>query len=925
MHVLFINTGVQLVCEPYKSREKTNVGLGWQRCEFLGSGDKVETHPFIQWQLLRDRIVFAVDTTCGDDQKGYFRPLRAHSGDFVVSLTRLVDRDKKVVPNCPNVQIVLHAASADGGEPKPVDLIVDFGNSRTGALLVEEQTTGPMPQMVPFELANRFQLNLWDATGRYERRWSARWFSSRTQWCQSPYLPPPRLKKKVYRQEIVHDIFGRERVVTREEEVEVTPRLFQDISPVRMGQEADDVTQAMGADADARTGLSSPKRYLWAADASWLGGALWNMADPTNSAVKPTGVSAREYSAPLQGPFFRFLPDTRNDDDLHLPPSDCRPDSPPNSDEVPEADLPGELPHCPQHPPRMMMVAALYEILCQAYGYINSQGYRELVGDKKRQRKLRTLALTFPSGMIAQERARFKKQARKAIELFHATLGRTQEKPALMMQIDEASAVHLTYIWSELQMLERNAALWFSLVGRARPGVAAGRQPEEVRIGCIDIGGGTSDLMIARYSLRAVTLDEVRGEMLHRDGISVAGDQLLKRLIERIIVPRLAECAGMTAADVAFLFGQEVPANTPYRSQRLHWMNRMFVPLAQAYLQVAVNNDRETVLSHTNPDYVDPEIVDSLERVIDNQQGAGNINVKQDLALVFKPDLFDDIVHEVFNDLLIDFCQRLVNYDVDIILLAGLPTKLRPIQDLVKQYVPLHSSRVIPVHNHYAGNWYPYQDDKGRNPGLIVDPKSAVVVGGAIDLVLREGRLGQFKFSISGIDTQDPTHDNDYFWGLLTEGTSKIQKQRVLFQPPEPGKRGQAVERYKLEMVTERVLIGRRLSANEQAEASPVWSINVDKRGRSGPIDLEITLERKRATKAKARGNARDEDAHQDEDDDGAETLKIVDVKGTVAGIDACADEGPDCNVKLSWRTLTTDAFYLDTGALDNIQLTPRG
>ena len=904
MHVLFINTGVQLVCEPLKTRVKASLGLGWQRCDYLGADKKVATHPFIQWQLLGDRMVFAVDTTCGDAKKGFFQSISSMSEDFKLTLSQLVDRDRKEIPNLPKVEIVLHAASSDGGDPKRVDLIVDFGNSRTGALLVEQQAEGRMPQMIPFELANRFLLDLWDASGRYKRKWSARWFSSRTQWCQSPYLPPPRSKMTVYREEKITDRWGRIKVIVRKEEVEITPRLFQDVSAVRLGQEADDVTQTMAGDSDARTGLSSPKRYLWAEDAAWLSGAVWSMADPTARAIPAAGAAPRAYSAPLQGPFFRFVQKS-DPDQLLLPAIDA--------DEIPDADLPGEHPLSPQHPPRMMMVAALYEILCQAYGYLNTLAYRELAGDVRRQRELRTLVLTFPSGMIPQERERFQQQVQKAIDLFHATFGRAQpDKPALMMRIDEASAVHLTYIWSELQILEKSAKLWFSLVGRSRTSGDASQQPQELRIGCIDIGGGTSDLMIAKYSLRAEQVNAVSGDMLHRDGISLAGDQLIKRLLERIIIPRLAECTAMSDDVVEFLFGQEVPANARYRAQRVQWMNRLFVPLAQAYLHIAVNSDTQTKLSHTDPDYVTTEIVDALQEVIDDNYGGGNINVSQKLDLVFNPKIFDEIVYETFNDLLVDYCQRLVDYDVDIVLLAGQPTKLLSIQDLVKQYLPLHSSRVVPIHNHYAGSWYPYQDDAGRKQGLIVDPKSAVVVGGAIDFLLAEGLLGQFKFSMSGMETQDPTHDNDYYWGLLTDGTSKVHAQSLLFSPPAPGQAALRVERKEFEVVAERVLIGRRLSSNEQAEASPVWCIKVDKRGRSGPIDLKITLERTRATRKQA--------THIQ-----PETLEIVGVKGTVAGVEACCDEGPNCNVKLSWRTLTTDAFYLDTGALDNIQLKNRG
>lgn len=899
MHVVFANTGVQLLCEVLKTRVSAALGYGWQRCRCLGQDGKPQSYHYIQWQLLGDRLVFAVDTTCGDTEKGYFCRLNALQGDFTTRLAQLLDRDDKPIANLPKVEIVIRPATAEGGTPKPVDLVVDFGNSRTGALVIEQQSEGKMPQMIPFELANRFQLDLWDSAGRHRRNWSARWFSSRTQWCQAPYLPPPRLEKKVYQQEPVQPrgIFSSKKPpppVT----VFVTPRLFQDISAVRMGQEGDDVTQAMRVDPDVRTGLSSPKRYLWAADSSWLDGALWRMADPADQDGK------RTYSALLHGPMFRYLEDDDADpgDD-----AEERPVQADESDEILEDALGREHPQRPQHPPRVLMTAALYEILCQAHTFLNSFAYRELTGDAGRQRELRSLVLTFPSGMIPQERERFGKQAQKAIDTFYATLGRSQRaRPVLAMKIDEASAVHLTYIWSELQVLERNASLWFSQVGRARSEPTSASAPREVRIGCIDIGGGTSDLMIAKYSLRAGALDAISGEMLHRDGISLAGDQFLKRLLERVIVPRLADCVGMSDEVVEFLFGQEVPANAKFRQQRVQWMNHLLVPLARAYLQAAVNNDLQTTISHTDPNYVSPSDVELLQQIIDDKYQAGNINLSQDMGLSFDPQDFEDLVYEVFNELVLDFCGRMVAYDVDIVLLAGQPTKLRQIQRLVAQYLPLQPSRIIPLHNHFAGNWYPYQDEEGRNPGIIVDPKSAVVVGGAIDFLLSEGQLGHFKFQVSGIETDDPTSGNDYYWGILTEGTSKIHEPRLLFSPLQAGQKPLRTERREFEIVSERLLIGRRLSPHEHAEATPVWCIKVDKAGRSGPIDLKVTLERKRAAK------------------DQPETFELVAVKGTVAGVPASID-GADANVSLSWRTLTADSFFLDTGALDNIKLKSRG
>ncbi len=234
-------------------------------------------------------------------------------------------------------------------------------------------------------------------------------------------------------------------------------------------------------------------------------------------------------------------------------------------------------------------------------------------------------------------------QGTKAINIFAATLGKNQRcKPEINLGIDEASACHLTYIWSELRMLGQDPRLWFTTMhqdrgrkkpkvedmpdvtaarpatarravarpGAPRPGAPAkGKQAEpetfgdeanEIRIACIDIGGGTTDLMIASYNFESKIDDYIRGQVLHQDGISLGGDQLVKRLLETIIVPAFADSLGLEEEDVQVLFGPEVPRNRELRAQRVNWMNRLFVPLAQAYLNNAGDDVGEPI-THTDP------------------------------------------------------------------------------------------------------------------------------------------------------------------------------------------------------------------------------------------------------------------------------------------------------------------------------------
>ena len=229
-------------------------------------------------------------------------------------------------------------------------------------------------------------------------------------------------------------------------------------------------------------------------------------------------------------------------------------------------------------------------------------------------------------------------------------------------------------------------------------------------------------------------------------------------------------------------------------------------------------------------------VVESLQKAFDKLRGPGYYNAQQELDLTFDTTEFEGVVYDVFDELLFDYCQRIVDHDVDVVLLAGLPSKLSYIQQLVKMYVPLAPSRIVPMHNHYAGNWYPYQDEKGHNPGVIVDPKSPVVVGAAIEFMARHGMLPQFKFEMKG-----KTCENTYYWGVMTDATSGIRNERILFQPAEDQAREEITE---FSTSSQRVLIGRKLSVDEDAQATPVYLLKMDVGDRIGRTEVNVKIKR---------------------------------------------------------------------------------
>jgi len=168
MHVLFANTGVQVVCTALRggSRYQTNqIGYGWQRCAIPGAtaNDPPRTFPYIQWQIIQSgttRLFLAVDTSCGDPEVGYFCSPNSLTRDFLINLQGLLDIDGKPLKGVPDIDLCIRPAAATAGDAKHVHMIIDFGNSRTGVLLLElAGEISQTPQMLPFELTNRYHLD----------------------------------------------------------------------------------------------------------------------------------------------------------------------------------------------------------------------------------------------------------------------------------------------------------------------------------------------------------------------------------------------------------------------------------------------------------------------------------------------------------------------------------------------------------------------------------------------------------------------------------------------------------------------------------------------------------------------------------------------------------------------------------------------
>ena len=69
----------------------------------------------------------------------------------------------------------------------------------------------------------------------------------------------------------------------------------------------------------------------------------------------------------------------------------------------------------------------------------------------------------------------------------------------------------------------------------------------------------------------------------------------------------------------------------------------------------------------------------------------------------------------------------------------------------------------------------------------------------------------------------------------MTDASSGIRNERILFQPAEDQAREEITE---FSTIAQRVLIGRKLSGDENAQATPVYLLKMDVGDRIGPTEV---------------------------------------------------------------------------------------
>ncbi len=614
-------------------------------------------------------------------------------------------------------------------------------------------------------------------------------------------------------------------------------------SIVRLGNEAARMETAEVGD----TGLSSPKRYLWDDQAHpypWY----FNIVDGSGLGVK------------IQAPFLRFLDEAGAfKGDAATPPFE------------------------PRYPPTAMMTFVILELLNHVYAQINSLRYRKFRGHRLARRALKTVVVTSPCGMSRPEKAIYRERVQAAVDLFfHAWGWPADTKPELHFDFDEATCSQLTFLYGEVRhRFLGDARLAIETLGRQRPD-AAGARGSSLRLASIDIGGGTADFMIAEYASGGADPSAVIQKMLFAEGFTVAGDEIARRVIEKVILRQIFEQAaarkpGFSLDDLRTFFGPgKGGRDKAFLDLKAELNRQVWIPMAHQFLAFAEADGDEASLEVRFDAFFRQRLPSA--RVLDFFTESMRREFGVTLTLAEIPWLLsrrriNAVVANVMETVLRAYAEVIGQFDCDALILAGRTSSLPAIRELLVRFMPVVPDRIVGLKGFAVGDWYPF----ALAGGGIGDPKTACVVGAAVWLFAE--KLNRLEGLSLRVD-RSVIEARECFVGTFSPEVMTLD--RLLF----PGAKGDEAE---IDLAKP-ALIGTRRIDSEMCLVNPLYEVRIDAQKAALPGPYKVCFRRDAKVKE-------------------ALTLtKAQDAQGRTL------ERGV---VNLRLRSLVHEQYWLDTGCFD--------
>ena len=625
-------------------------------------------------------------------------------------------------------EVTLYHQDDDKGIP--VDMSIDVGNSRTCAVLFEKGDFSKSRML-------RFR-DLSEPWRTYENAFDMRLVFRRAD-------------------------FGGDLTLSKD--------LFQWHSLVRVGEEAKHLiylSMENNGESERTTYYSSPKRYLWDErpfENRWE--LMVVKDDPTNLLLNPNI-------------FVEGFTDYFDDDGTYL-------------GKPKQLDLfnLGQDNQC-HYSRRSLMTFVMIEIFQQAMSYINSSKFRDMHGQIDCRRYLRNIIVTCPTAMPLQEQYVLRKAAKDAADLLVKTIPNlsamtiTPDPELLLPQTeenkgwlyDEAFASQLVYLYAELtERYKGRIDHFFDLKGHQRKEMEdMGFVGNALTIGTIDIGAGTTDVMITAYGRSG--LGQLTPVPLFYDSFHTAGDDILHNVIRDVILegpemglPNQGSISSALFARIEKMTPDEllnIPRIRDTRNYRdsvesiRHALNEEEAMVLKRHLThelmhhfFAANSANQTdkdkrcrvdfctQVSHPMSQFFleqlklgRPAKLYTLDDIFPNEMPASYLlehfeyhfgfSLKE-LNWRYDPELIGRIVSDTVEPLMKALSVVMYAHHCDILVLSGRPTNLQSLTDLFLRYIPIDPVRLVLLNKYRVGRWFPLSTEEG----YFEEKQKAVVAVGA--------------------------------------------------------------------------------------------------------------------------------------------------------------------------------------------------
>lgn len=614
-----------------------------------------------------------------------------------------------------------------------VDLVVDIGNSRTCAVLFDNS-----------DFTKSSPLELQDFTTPVSKDFT----KADSDWKLNKYRDSFDMRL-AFRKAIFGGKFGLE-----------NSSQFVYPSMVRLGQEANrliHMSKNMNTGAEKTSTFSSPKRFLWDEKPQKQ---EWEFVQLDGETAQPI--------------YIEGITEQLNEDGT-----------------LGDGSIKN------RYSRKALMTFAFLEILSQAKMQINSYEQRNHWGNESMPRKIGRIIVTCPTAMSHKEQIALRKCAEDAAiildRFFENTYSEEMDETEIRRRIqvipsakklsakeertewiyDEATSAQFVFLYAEIkERYQKNLKDYFDFYGKVRSDLED-YSKKSLTVGSVDIGAGTTDVMIAAYkyedSSAQCTLIPVP---CFWESFYLAGDDLMKQLVQQLVIEgrnspieQKLRQLGKKPVDILVPFlGTDNGVSFRDRRLRSDFNLQVSVPIVSYYLELLKENKDDTILSFS-------DIFGSIlptQAVLMHFKDSFGFEFT-DLQWTYKKKVVAEIVEKTFDSLIGKISSLLSYYACDIVLLSGRPTSLKPLSDLFLKYYAISPNRLKSMNDYRVGRWYP--EDK-RYPyidgdGKFLNPKSIITTGAMIGQIAGNGGLNGFSLNLS--ELKKKLLPTTFYFGKLKE------------------------------------------------------------------------------------------------------------------------------------------------------------